>query len=60
MKQQSIFQPGATVTTREGEGILVMIKHGNFRNQNYKVKFPNGQSRWYTLQQLQQAYKMAA
>lgn len=60
MKQQSIFQPGATITTAQGTGTLVMVKPGNFRNQNYKVQFPNGQARWYTLTQLQDAYRIAA
>jgi hypothetical protein len=60
MRNANDIRPGSEIITPAGIGTLVMIKPGNFRNQNYKVQFPNGTSKWYTLVQLQQAYKLAA
>lgn len=60
MRKQSIFTPGVEVTTKDGVGVLVQVKPGNFRKQDYQVRFPNGQTRWYTLTDLQKAYRLAA
>jgi hypothetical protein len=60
MRNPNDIRPGSEIITPQGVGTLVMIKPGNFRNQNYKIEFPNGTSKWYTLDTLQKAYKLAA
>jgi hypothetical protein len=60
MKKPSELIVSDTVVTLEGEGILVATKPGNFRNRMYKVQFASGDLKWYSLIELQKAYKLSA
>lgn len=43
---------GKEVNTPKGIGIIERLKPGNFRDQNYLVKFPHRHSIWFALNQI--------
>lgn len=53
------LHPGTAITTPNGPGEIVRIKPGNFRKQDYQVRHQNGTLKWYSLYELQKAWKMA-
>ena len=48
------LKPGDAVRTDRGQATFIQSKTGNWNNQNHQVRLRNGETRWYTAQQLEQ------